>query len=209
MPATKKFDFKREYPELYKPSAKSIAIINVPDMKFFMIEGKGNPNTSADYKQAVECLYALSYALKMKVIKKKMPAKDYVVPPLEGLWYIDNMENWSMEKKEDWQWTMMIRIPDFVTKKHLDLAHEIARESKNPAALPKLYIANYHEGLCVQLMHLGSYDSEAPNIARMHKFAMEEGYKLSGKHHEIYLSDPRRVDPSKLKTVLRQPIAGK
>ncbi|TFH27170.1 MAG: hypothetical protein E4G98_06385 [Promethearchaeota archaeon] len=206
MPAVKKFDFKREFPELYKPSPKSITIVDVPVMKFLMIDRKGDPNSSVDYKQAVECLFALSYTLKMKVIKKETPEMDYIVPPLEGLWFMDDMEKWSIENKEDWLWTMMIRIPDFVSKKQLDLAFQITQESKNPVALPKLYISNYHEGTCVQLMHFGSYNSEGPNIAKMHRYARDKGYQLTGKHHEIYLSDPRRVDPSKLKTVLRQPI---
>jgi hypothetical protein len=206
MPSTKKFDFKKEYPELYKPSTKIITIINVPTMKFFMIDGVGDPNTSEEYKHAIECLYAVSYALKMKIVKKQTPSKDYVVPPLEGLWYMDDMRNWDVNNKDSWQWTMMIRIPDFVSKNQIERARTIAQESKNPIALPLLYIKEYSEGISVQLMHLGRYDAEAPNIAKMHKYAIDNGYILAGKHHEIYLSDPRKGDPSKRKTILRQPI---
>ena len=145
----------------------------------------------------------------MKIVKKQTPSKDYVVPPREGLWYMDDMSKWSMQNKDEWQWTMMIRIPDFVTHTQIEKAIDIAKTTKNPVALKKLYIKDYHEGLSVQLMHLGPYDTEAPNIEKMHTFAHKQGYERSGKHHEIYLSDPRKAKPDRMKTVLRQPISSK
>jgi hypothetical protein len=207
--ASQKFDFKKQFPDLYRPSQKIVSIVEVPKMKFFMIDGEGDPNTSEEYKVAIECLYAVSYALKMKIVKKQTPSKDYVVPPLEGLWYMEDMSRWSMQNKDEWQWTMMIRIPDFVTQPQIEKAIDIAKTTKNPVALKKLYVEDYNEGLSVQLMHLGPYDTEAPNIEKMHIYAQEQGYERSGKHHEIYLSDPRKAKPDRMKTILRQPISSK
>lgn len=171
-----------------------------------MVNGKGNPNNSKEYQEAVQLLYSISYTLKMKVIKKQQPENDYVVPPLEGLWFMDDMNKWSMENKEQWQWIMMIRIPDFVKENQINLAVTILKESKNPKMQPKLYWESYDEGECVQLLYVGPYNDEPPIIKKMHQFAKDNGYLLSGKHHEIYLSDPRKIEPEKLKTILRQPI---
>ncbi len=175
-------------------------------MNFFMIDGKGDPNTSKEYQDAVECLYAVSYALKMKIVKKNNPADDYVVPPLEGLWYMDDMNDWSMANKNEWLWTMMIRIPDFVTEEQIKQSIQITKESKDPIALPKLYFKKYNEGTVVQIMYVGSYSDEGPTIKLMHDHAENEEYSLDGKHHEIYLGDPRKTAPEKLKTIIRQPI---
>ena len=209
MPAAKKLDYKKKFPEFYKPSIKEPIIVDVPKMNFFMISGVGDPNTSQDYKDAISALYAVSYALKMKIIKKKTPSKDYVVPPLEGLWFMDNMENWSMDDKNKWEWTMMIRFPDFIKKEQISQAIKIAKETKNPSSISKLRHESYSEGLSVQIMYVGPYDEEPSTIKRIHKFAEDQGYILDGKHHEIYLSDVRKVAPEKLKTILRQPIRKK
>ena len=206
MPAKKKLDYKKEFPDLYKPSLKTPVIIKIPEMMFFMIDGIGDPNTAQEYKDAVETLYNISYALKMKVIKKETPSKDYVVPPLEGLWYMPKMEKWSMEDKTKWEWTMMIRIPDFVKDSQIKKAMKIVKETKNPPSFSKLRYELYNEGICVQIMYLGAYDEEPPTIKKIHQFAEKNGYNLNGHHHEIYLSDPRRVEPERLKTILRQPI---
>ena len=206
MPVKKKLDYKKEFPDLYQPSLKTQAIIKIPEMMFFMIDGIGDPNTSKEYKDAVQTLYNISYTLKMKVIKKETPSKDYIVPPLEGLWYIPNMKEWSMEGKDKWQWTMMIRIPDFIKDSQIKKAMNILKESKTLSSFSKLRYEQYNEGTCVQIMYLGAYDDESPTIAKLHKFAKEKGYSLEGKHHEIYLSDPRKVEPERLKTILRQPI---
>ncbi len=206
MPAKKKLDYKKEFPDLYKPSLKEPVIIKIPKMMFFMIDGTGDPNTSEDYKEIVQLLYNISYTLKMKVIKKETPSKDYVVPPLEGLWYMPKMEEWSMDEKDKWEWTMMIRIPDFIKDSQIKKALKILKETKNPSSFSKLRYEQYDEGTCVQIMYLGPYDEEPPTIKKIHQFAEKNGYNLNGHHHEIYLSDPRRVEPERLKTVLRQPI---
>ncbi len=205
----KKLDYKKDFPEFYKPSPKDPSIINIPKMQFFMIDGKGDPNIAKEYKDAIETLYAISYALKMKVVKKETPQMDYIVPPLEGLWYMENMKEWSIENKDAWHWTMMIRIPDFVTEEQINKAITIVKETKNPPAISKIYNEDYGEGEVVQIMYYGSYSDEGPTIVKMHEFAEEQGYELSGKHHEIYLSDPRKVEPDKCKTIIRQPIRKK
>ncbi|MHA1560914.1 MAG: GyrI-like domain-containing protein [Promethearchaeota archaeon] len=206
MPTKKKLDYKKEFPDLYKPSLKEPTIIKIPKMMFFMIDGTGDPNTSDEYKEVVQLLYNISYALKMKVIKKETPSKDYVVPPLEGLWYMPKMEEWSMDEKDKWEWTMMIRIPDFVKDSQIKKAMKILKETKNPDSFSKLRYEQYDEGTCVQIMYLGPYDEEPPTIKKIHQFAKKNGYNLNGHHHEIYLSDPRRVEPERLKTILRHPI---
>ena len=203
-----KLDYKKQYPQYYRPKKKP-GIIEIPEMNYFMIDGMGDPNTSKKYQAAVECLYAVSYTLKMKIVKKNNPEDDYVVPPLEGLWYMDKMEDWSMDNKEDWLWTMMIRIPDFVSEELIKRSIEITKETKDPVALPKLYYKKYTESTVVQIMYLGAYADEGPTIKMMHNHAEGEGYRLNGKHHEIYLGDPRKVAAEKLKTVIRQPITKK
>jgi len=201
-----KLDYKKQFPQYYRPKKKP-EIIEIPEMNFFMIDGKGDPNTAKEYKAAVECLYAVAYTLKMKIVKKDNPENDYVVPPLEGLWYMDNMDDWSFENKDEWQWTMMIRIPDFVTDDQIKKSIALTKENKNPASLPKLYHEKYNEGTAVQIMYIGSYADEGPTIQHIHEYAKNEGYNLDGKHHEIYLGDPRKTAPEKLKTVIRQPIS--
>lgn len=200
-----KLDYKKQFPQFYRPKKKPV-IIDIPEMNFFMIDGKGDPNTSKEYQAVVECLYAVSYTLKMKIIKKNNPADDYVVPPLEGLWYMDDMKDWSMDNKEEWLWTMMIRIPDFVSEEQIKKSIEITKKTKDPVALPKLYFKKYNEETVVQIMYVGSYSDEGPTIKLLHEYAENEGYRLNGKHHEIYLGDPRKTAPEKLKTVIRQPI---
>ena len=200
-----KVDFKKEYKELYAPPKKFV-VVDVPEMQFLMIDGHGDPNIAQEYQDAVETLYAVAY--KMKFISKKTLAKDYVVPPLEGLWWADDMDFFSVGRdKSQWDWTMMIMTADWITQEIFEDAIEQVREGKNPAALDKVRLESYHEGASVQIMHIGSYDDEGPTLAKMHdEFIPENGYTMTGKHHEIYLSDPRRVVPEKLKTVLRQPV---
>lgn len=199
-----KVDFKKELKHLYRPSAKKFEVVDVPPMNFLMIDGHGDPNTAQAYKDAVEALYAMAYALKF--MSKKEKGMDYVVPPLEGLWWVSNMEEFSTEDKGAWDWTMMIMQPESVTQEMFEEALRQVKKKRNPPALPSLRLETYHEGLSVQVMHIGSYDAEAPTIAKMHEFIEENGYKPAGKHHEVYLGDPRKVVPEKLRTVLRQPI---
>jgi len=199
-----KVDFKKELKHLYRPSAKAFGVVEVSAMQFLMIDGHGDPNTAQEYQEAVEALYAVAY--KLKFASKKELGKDYVVPPLEGLWWTENMDDFSVDDKGAWDWTMMIMLPEWVSEEMFEGALRQVKKSKNPPALPKLRLEVYAEGLAVQIMHIGSYAAEAPTIARMHAFIEEQGYVPAGKHHEVYLGDPRKVAPDKLKTVLRQPV---
>ncbi|MEN8171359.1 MAG: GyrI-like domain-containing protein [Chloroflexota bacterium] len=199
-----KVDFKKSMKPFFNPP-KKFTIIDVPEMQFIMVNGHGDPNSAQEYKDAVEGLYAVAY--KMKFISKKSLEKDYVVPPLEGLWWAEDMNTFLTREKSAWDWTMMIMTPDWITTKIFNDAVAAVRKAKNPAALDKIRLETFHEGLSVQIMHIGSYDDEGPILAEMHdEFLPENGFLENGKHHEIYLSDPRRVSPEKLKTVLRQPV---
>ena len=201
-----KIDFKKELKHLYKPSGKKFEVVDVPSMQFLLIDGHGDPNTAQDYQDAVEALYGVSY--KLKFMSKKELGKDYVVPPLEGLWWAENMETFASQRdKSQWDWTMMILQPEWITPEMVNAAIQEVEKKKGLPALAKLRLETYHEGLSVQIMHTGSYDDEGPILAELHsEFIPENGYEEAGKHHEIYLSDPRKVVPDKLKTVLRQPI---
>jgi hypothetical protein len=200
-----KLDLKKELKHLYQPSAKKVAVVDVPEMNFLMIDGRGDPNTAQEYQEALEALYAVSYALKF-MIKKRDPQMDYVVPPLEGLWWAEDMDAFTMGTKDDWEWTAMILQPEAVTRELVDEALQEVAQKKDLPALPRIRFESYHEGLAVQIMHIGPYSEEGPTIEKLHAFAQEDGYELRGKHHEIYLSDPRRTAPDKLKTVIRQPV---
>jgi len=200
-----KIDFKKEWKHLYQPSKKEFQIVEVPGLKFFKVDGRGDPNSALEYTEAIEALYAMSY--KSKFFSKK-EGQDYVVPPLEGLWWADDMETFSTARdKSQWSWTMMIMTPEWITEEMVTEARLEVEKKKDLPALEKLRWEEYQEGLSVQILHLGSYDDEGPVLARLHDIWMpEQGYTFNGLHHEIYLSDPRRVEPSKLKTILRQPV---
>jgi hypothetical protein len=199
-----KTDFKKELKHLYRPSAREFEVVDVPPMSFLMIDGHGDPNTAQEYQDAVEALYAVAYRLKF--MSKNDLGRDYVVPPMEGLWWAEHMAEFSTDDKSAWDWTMMVMQPEWITQEMFEQAVGQVKGKKNLSALPKLRLETVHEGLAVQIMHIGSYDEEAPTIARMHAFIAESGYEAAGKHHEIYLGDPRKVAPEKLKTVLRQPV---
>lgn len=199
-----KTDFKTERTDLYAPAATSFSIVDVPPFEFAMIDGKGDPNTSRDYANAVETLYAVSYVLKFA--SKRDFGRDYVVAPLEGLWHGNDTAAFTGASKSDWAWTMMIRQPDWITADIRDQAREKAHEKKLPAA-GAVRFETMGEGLSVQILHVGSYDDEAPTIARLHEeFLPANDLVENGPHHEIYLSDPRRVEAERLKTILRQPV---
>lgn len=191
----------------YYDAKPAPVLVEIPTMNFLMIDGTGNPNTSADYAEVVQALYSVAYTLKFK-IKKEM-AIDYPVMALEGLWWCEDMHLFSEEKKDDWLWTMMISTPDFVTPELVETAKAEAGKKKTLAALPRLRFESFTEGLSAQLMHIGPYSAEAENIRRLHAFIHANGYAFEGKaqkHHEIYLSDPRKAAPEKLKTIVRQPM---
>lgn len=199
-----KTDFRAERKDLYSPGTKDFAVVEVPAFTFAAVDGEGDPNTSSGYAEAVEALYSVSYAAKF--VSKASLGRDYVVGPLEGLWDAERRESFIDRSKDEWSWTMMIRQPDWITD---DVRHQaIAKTAKKgPPALERLRFETFEEGLSVQIMHVGSYDDEAPTIARLHaEFLPANGLVETGRHHEIYLSDPRRVEPAKLKTVLRQPV---
>jgi hypothetical protein len=200
-----KVDFKKTLKHLYRPSQKAFEVVDVPEMQFLMADGHGNPNTSTAYQAVVEALYAVAY--KIKFISKRELERDYVVPPLEGLWWAEDMTSFATGDKDAWDWTMMIMQPEWITPALFARAREEVEQKKAPPALDQLRLETYHEGRAVQILHVGPYDAEAPTIARMHDFIIQQGYRPAGKHHEIYLGDPRRVAPEKLKTVLRQPVA--
>ena len=199
-----KIDFKKTLKHLYAPK-KKFEIVDVPEMQFLMVDGHGDPNTAQEYADAVEALFGVAY--KMKFISKKTLERDHTVPPLEGLWWAEDMDTFISRDKSAWDWTMMIMTPNWITEEIFTAAVDEVRKKKAPASLDKVRLEKYHEGLSVQVMHIGSYDDETPVLAKLHdEFIPENGYAMTGKHHEIYLSDPRRVAPEKLKTVLRQPV---
>ncbi len=199
-----KVNLKKELKQLYSASAKEVAIVDVPEMKFLVVDGRGDPNTAQEFKDAVEVLYSASYALKFMIKKKK--EIDYGVMPLEGLWWTDDMNQFSMENKDIWKWTVMIMQPKYVTEELVGEALEQARKKKDLPLLSSVRYESFHEGLSAQIMHVGPYSAEGPTIEILHNFIEGNGYALKGKHHEIYLSDPRRSAPEKMKTIIRQPI---
>jgi hypothetical protein len=203
--AMAKVDFKKVLKQLYSPSAKEVAIVDVPEMSFAMIDGAGDPNTSGEFQDAIAALYGVSYTLKF-MLKKGQPPADFVVMPLEALWWMADMSDFDMEAKDRWAWTAMIMQPEPVTA---DLFAQAVKElagKKDLPALSRMRSERLHEGLSAQVLHVGPYADEAPTVARLHDFIRENGYALRGKHHEVYLGDPRRTAPEKLKTVVRQPV---
>ncbi len=207
MPEVVRLDLKKQLKHLYAPSAKEIGIVDVPAMRFLMVDGAGNPNTSQAFQEATEALYAVSYACKFAI--KRQEGIDYPVMALEGLWWAEDMSAYTGGAKDDWLWRLMIMQPEPVTEEHVDRAIDEVNRKKGLPALAAMRFETFHEGLSAQIMHLGPYDAEAPTVARLHAFIEEHGYALRGLHHEIYVGDPRRSAPEKLRTVLRQPVAPK
>ena len=192
---------------LYKPPAKKAEIVDVPVMDFLQVDGIGDPNNSQPYMDALEALYSLSYTLKFAL--KQAEGVNYRVAPLEGLWWSDDMDAFVSGARETWRWTMMIAQPSVVTHAWVERALEEVQRKKNPAALSLVRFEPFHEGLAAQIMHIGPYSAEAPTIQRLHDFIHAQGGLFDGrrqKHHELYLGDPRRAAPEKLKTVIRQPF---
>lgn len=198
-----KLDLKKEAKSLYKPSAKKVEMVEVPPMNFLMIDGHGDPNTSEDFKGAVEALFAVSYTLKFS-LKKAHLAEDYVVMPLEGLWWTESGE-FAFENKERWLWTAMIRQPDFIIREYFEKAQAEVHRKKGHSALFAMRFENFNEGKAAQLLHVGPFSEERPNIEKLQASIHANGHKLAGKHHEIYLSDFRKTAPEKLRTIIRQP----
>lgn len=199
-----KVDLKKAM-DSYRAARGEFRLVDVPPVHYLMVDGHGDPNTAPEYAQAIETLYPVAYALKFA---SKAAGQDYVVPPLEGLWWADDMDSFTVTRdKSRWHWTMMLLVPPWLDGGDVDAA--IARaSSKNPPRLGDVRYEPLSEGPCIQTLHVGFFDDEAPVLARMHAEVIpERGLRMTGRHHEIYLSDPRRTAPERLRTILRQPVA--
>lgn len=200
-----KIDLKKALKHLYHSSAKEVSQVDVPPLRYLMVDGSGDPNTSAAYAQAVEALFSVSYAAKF-MAKKGPQAMDYAVMPLEGLWWADDMSVFEANDRTQWQWTMMILQPDVVGEDLIEAAMAQVRKKKTLPALDALRLETLSEGVCAQILHVGPFTAEGPTIERLHQY-IDARTGRRGKHHEIYLSDIRRADPSKWRTVIRHPMA--
>lgn len=201
-----KIDYKKELKELYGGKVGENVKVNVPSMKYIMIDGKGNPNTANEFTEAIEALYPVSYTLKF--MSKLGLGKDYGVMPLEGLFWTKDMASFDANDKDSWLWTLMIMQPEMITDKMFEKAVAQVKIKKNPPALDKLRFEELTEGKSAQVMYIGPYSDEGPIIQKLHDFIKQDEGKFNGltkKHHEIYLSDMRRTAPEKLKTIIRQP----
>jgi hypothetical protein len=203
-----KVDFKKKFKEFYHPSSKEVVIVEIPEMQFLMIDGMGSPGDSEEYLNALSVLYPVTFKVKFM---SKANGKDYVVPPLEGLWWADNMDDFIKDKRDKWKWTIMIMQPVWITEDIINESINLTNEKKPELSelLPKLRLENYTEGKAAQIMHIGPYSEEGPTITKIHNFIKDQGGIFDGhqkKHHEIYLSNPRKANPVTMKTVIRQPF---
>ncbi len=208
-----KFDYKKNLKELYFPPAKNPVVVEVPAMNFLLIDGEGDPNTSQAFQDAVEALYGTAYTVKF-MLKKEGRGAEYTVPPLEGLWYADDPRVFLQGIRDEWRWTLGLMQPDWVNEADALEGMRRLREKKGGdaapvglgAALDRMRFSSFDEGRSAQVMHIGPFSEEGPTIERLMAFIEENGFQLRGHHHEIYLSDFRRTDPARLKTVLRHPV---
>jgi hypothetical protein len=198
-----KLDLRKKLKEFYHPPAGKAELITVPAMKYIMVDGSGAPEGDA-FSRAIGVIYNLAYALKFR--SKKLLKRDYSVMALEGLWWVEGTR-FELAERDDWRWTLMIVQPGFVTDKMFSEALVDVRRKKNPPGVERARLETLDEGLCIQTMHVGPYSTESKSIALLETFAREHGYRMVGKHHEIYLGDPRRAAPSKLRTIIRHPVA--
>lgn len=200
-----KVDFKKSLKNLYAPSAKQFSRVHIPPLRYLMIDGAGDPNASQAYTDVIEALYGVAYSIKFA--SKTQVGRDYVVPPLEGLWWADDVSSFVQERKDEWYWAMMIMQPEWITPAMITEAVETVRRKKKLPALDLLRQEILDEGDSVQIMHVGPYEAEGPVLARLYNdYLPEHGLVPAGRHHEIYISDPRKVAAHQLKTVLRQPV---
>ncbi len=200
-----KTDLKKTL-DCYKASHNVFRVVNVPPLQYLMIDGHGTPGVASEYEDALAALYPLAY--KLKFASKRELDQDYVVMPLEGLWWADDMASFTTRRdKSVWQWTLMIMTPDWITDDMFAAAKEKVGEGDRPASLDKVRLETLEEGTSVQTLHIGSYDDEAGILEKLHnEFIPAGGMRMTGKHHEIYLGDPRKVAPERLRTILRQPV---
>ncbi|MEU5840734.1 GyrI-like domain-containing protein [Rhodococcus sp. NPDC047139] len=207
-----KYDIKREYRELYTCSAGGFTEVHVPEFGFLAVDGKGDPNSSPEYADAVEAIYSVAYALKFA--SKTALGRDFVVGPLEGQWWSEDMTAFHTRDKSSWSWRMLIAQPPWITDHAVTdavaSAGDKARAKKKPVpSLPRVRPFRMTEGRCLQTLHVGPYDDEGPVLQRLHTQVMpQRGLTFAGEHHEIYLGDPRRAAPENLRTILRQPVTG-
>ena len=199
-----KIDLKKDLKHLYHAPSKEPVEVTVPPLNYLMVDGRGDPNSAPEYSQAVEALFAVSYTAKF-MVKKGPQAIDYGVMPLEGLWWADDMSAFVANDRTHWQWTMMIMQPSFVTKDLLAAAIGDVRKKKSLPAIDKLRVETFDEGRCAQILHVGPFTDEGPTIERLHAF-IDARAGRAGKHHEIYLTDIRRAEPAKWKTLIRHPM---
>jgi hypothetical protein len=199
----KTIDLKKTLKPYYTASATKPSIIDVPTMNALMVDGMGDPSGKA-FQEAVASLYSVAYTLKFAFKKDK--AVDYPVMALEGLWYADDVADFLNGKRDNWKWTIFITLPDVVTKRDVREAVAAAKKKAKLPGLPEVRFEKFAEGRAAQIMHVGPYAAEGPTIERLHRFVEEQGYELRGKHHEIYLGDPRRSAPEKLRTIIRHPV---
>lgn len=202
-----KLDYKKQLKEFYQAKLGKPVVVTIPKMNFIMIDGSGDPNTSQEYIDAIQTLYPVAYTIKFTC--KNSYEKDFGVMPLEGLWWTEDMKDFSPNDKSNWLWTAMIMQPDIVTEEIYNEAVKKVNKKKALKSINKIRFANYDEGRAAQIMYIGPYSEEGQTIADLHRFINEQGGKLSSTtkhHHEIYLGDPRRTDPAKLKTIIRQPF---
>lgn len=200
-----KIDFKKAL-DSYRARRSIFEVIDVPDMNYLMVDGVGDPNSSNDFSQALEALYPVAY--KLKFASKKELGRDYVVPPIEALWWADDMSSFSATRdKSKWYWTLMLMVPGWLNQSEVESAKEVVRSKNAPTKLDDIRFQTLSEGQCVQTLHVGSFDDEGPVLDEMHnEFIPRRDLKMTGKHHEIYFSDFRKVAPEKLRTILRQPV---
>jgi hypothetical protein len=201
-----KMDYKKQLENLYKPSAKNVAMVEVPKMNFLMVDGEGDPNTAQAFSNAVEALFSVAYTLKF-MVKKGAMAIDYGVLPLKALFWADDMNVFRTGDKDAWKWTLMIMQPEFITEEMVQKAIDQVKVKKNPASLGLLRFEAFKEGKAAQIMHIGPFSEEGPTIEKVHTFIEDSDSERVGKHHEIYLSDIRRAAPEKWKTIVRQPMS--
>jgi hypothetical protein len=199
-----KLDYKKQLKHLYQPSAKAVVQVEVPTLNYLMVDGTGDPNSAPAYAEAVEALFTVAYTIKF-MIKKGPAAIDYGVMPLEGLWWADDMAAFTTADKAKWLWTMMIMQPEPVTAPVVEAALAEVKKKKNPPGLARVRFEALSEGTCAQILHLGPFSEEGPAVEAVHAYIDARGQR-TGKHHEIYLSDIRKSDPAKWKTVIRQPM---
>lgn len=202
---TAKYDVKRELKRCYAPRNTDWELLDIPELRFLAIDGHGDPNTSAAYRRAVEALYPVAYTVKFA--SKGNLGKDFVVGPLEGLWWADDMDDFLARRKDNWRWRLLISVPDWITGDMIDDAKRTALAKKNLPAIADVRSETLREGTSAQALHIGSYDDETPILTRLHQeYLPANNLRETGLHHEVYLSDPRKTDPARLKTILRQPV---